>query len=125
MKNYLKTSKWLRWIVAGAFGVMLIFNIMVSLEFEKEKTLPSLTLTELGNKAYAQGENGSGGNCRLKPINVSCPGGGEGASQCAIEVVILGVSKNVEVTCVTEGGCYACCWNNFPGPDYGANCFKN
>ncbi|WP_209333005.1 hypothetical protein, partial [Lunatimonas salinarum] len=44
---------------AGAFGVMLVFNIMISLEFEKDKTLPSLTLIELGNKAYAQGEGGA------------------------------------------------------------------
>jgi len=58
MKNYLKTNKWLRWVAAGAFGVMLVFNIMVSLEFEKDKVLPSLTLTELGNRAYAQGESG-------------------------------------------------------------------
>lgn len=63
MKNYLITSKMLRWIVAGAFGVMLIFNIMVSLEFEKDKLLPSLTLIELGNRAYAQGEGGGGNNC--------------------------------------------------------------
>jgi hypothetical protein len=82
---------------------MLVFNIMISLEFEKDKTLPSLTLTELGNRAYAQGENGSGGNCMPKPINVSCTAGGPGASQCAIEVVILGQSKRLEVTCVTEG----------------------
>ncbi|WP_209332888.1 hypothetical protein [Lunatimonas salinarum] len=56
MKNYLKTSKWLRWIAAGVFGVMLVFNVMISLEFEKDKTLPSLTLIELGNRAMAQGE---------------------------------------------------------------------
>ncbi|MCH7400784.1 hypothetical protein ACFOUP_12460 [Belliella kenyensis] len=56
MKNYLKTSKWLRWTTASAFGVMLVLNIMVSLEFEKGKLLPSITLTELGNRAYAQEE---------------------------------------------------------------------
>ncbi|MBW3466957.1 hypothetical protein [Arthrospiribacter ruber] len=54
MKNYLKTSKWLRWVAAGAFGFMLVFNIMVSLEFDKDKILPSITLIELGNKAMAQ-----------------------------------------------------------------------
>jgi hypothetical protein len=60
MKNYLKTSKWLRCIAAGAFGVMLVFNVMISLEFEKDKALPSLTLVELGNRAYAQSESGGG-----------------------------------------------------------------
>ncbi|MBW3466954.1 hypothetical protein [Arthrospiribacter ruber] len=63
MKNYLKTSKWLRWVAAGVFGVMLVFNIMVSLEFEKDKILPSITLIELGNKAIAQGETVAK-NCR-------------------------------------------------------------
>ncbi|WP_209332672.1 hypothetical protein [Lunatimonas salinarum] len=125
MKNYLKASKWLRWVAAGAFGVMLVLNIMISLEFEKDKTLPSLTLIELGNRAYAQGENGSGGNCMPKPIDVSCTAGGPGASQCLLDVEVLGVSRKLQVTCVTEGGCYACCWNNFPGPNYGANCFKD
>jgi|GEM_PF-993930 len=122
MKNHLKTSKWLRWVVAGAFGVMLVFNIMISLEFEKDKTLPSFTLTELGNRAYAQGEGGNG-NCISKPINVNCVGGGPGASQCSIMVEILGVARELSVTCGT-GGCYACCWLNMPGPGGGANCFK-
>ncbi|MFD2035022.1 hypothetical protein ACFSKL_09480 [Belliella marina] len=60
MKNYLKTSKWLRWTTAGVFGVMLVLNIMVSIEFEKDKVLPSITLIELGNMAYASGEEGTG-----------------------------------------------------------------
>ena len=55
MKNYLKTSKWLRWMAAGAFGVMLVLNVMVSLDFEKDKALPSLTLAALGNIAYNGG----------------------------------------------------------------------
>lgn len=82
MKNYLKTSKWLRWVAAGAFGVMLVFNIMVSLEFEKDRVLPSLTLTELGNRAYAQSEGGNcpGGSCTYENVfgdkcSACCPVG--------------------------------------------------
>lgn len=76
---------------------------MISLEFEKDKTLPSLTLIELGNRAYAQGENGSGENCMPKPINVSCTAGGPGASQCLLDVKVLGVARKLQVTCVTGG----------------------
>ncbi|MCH7400779.1 hypothetical protein ACFOUP_12435 [Belliella kenyensis] len=65
MKNYVKTSKWLRWVATGAFCLMLVLNIMVSLEFEKGKLLPSITLTELGNSAMAQSENGGGGDACL------------------------------------------------------------
>ncbi|MCH7410242.1 hypothetical protein MM239_12615 [Belliella sp. DSM 111904] len=68
MKNYLKTSKWLRWVAAGAFSLMLVLNIMVSLEFEKGKLLPSITLTELGNNAMAQGETGSSGSPHCGPL---------------------------------------------------------
>jgi len=59
MKNVSKTSKWVRWIAAGAFGIMLVLNIMVSLDFKKDKVLPSLTMVELGNRAFAQGEGGT------------------------------------------------------------------
>jgi hypothetical protein len=61
MNTDIKTSKWLRWVAAGAFGVMLVFNVMISLKFEKDNVLPSLTLTELGNRAMAQSE---GGDCQ-------------------------------------------------------------
>ncbi|MBW3466960.1 hypothetical protein [Arthrospiribacter ruber] len=71
MKNYLKTSKWLRWVAAGAFGLMLVLNIMVSLEFDKDKVVPSITLIELGNKAMAQGE--SGGNCSFSAGGFNFP----------------------------------------------------
>ncbi len=54
MRNYLKTSKWLRWVAATTFGLMLVLNIMVSLEFEKGNILPSMTLVEMGSKAIAQ-----------------------------------------------------------------------
>ncbi|WP_114748542.1 hypothetical protein [Pleomorphovibrio marinus] len=65
MKNVLKTSKWLRWTAAGAFGLMLTLNVMVGLEFEKGNILPSLTLMELGNGAQANTEKGGtyGGLC--------------------------------------------------------------
>lgn len=56
MKDYIKTSKWLRWVAAGVFGLMLVLNIMVSLQFDKDKILPSITLIELGNMAMAQEE---------------------------------------------------------------------
>ncbi|MFC4871189.1 hypothetical protein [Negadavirga shengliensis] len=78
MKNYLKTSKWLRWMVAGVFGLMLMLNVMVSLEFEKDKVLPSLTLKELGNMAFAQsdeceyrllGQDSNGNYCCLSTCN--------------------------------------------------------
>ncbi|WP_209332883.1 hypothetical protein [Lunatimonas salinarum] len=73
MNTDIKTSKWLRWVAAGAFGVMLVFNIMISLEFEKDRVLPSLTLIELGNRAYAQGEGG-GGDCQPGGLaNQCCP----------------------------------------------------
>jgi hypothetical protein len=127
MKNHLKTSKWLRWVATGAFGVMLVFNIMISLEFEKDKVLPSLTLTELGNRAYAQGEGGNG-NCISKPTNVHCVTGGSASSQCSIMAEILGVARELSVTCPpNSNGCYACCWLSMPGmpgPAGGANCFK-
>lgn len=56
MKNVLKTSKCLRWTVAGAFGLMLTLNVMVGLEFEKGAMLPTLTLNELNSQSYAMGE---------------------------------------------------------------------
>ncbi|WP_137404281.1 hypothetical protein [Echinicola rosea] len=56
MKNNQKITKRLRWAVAGVFGLMLVLNVVVSLDFEEDELLPSLTLKELGNKAYAQGE---------------------------------------------------------------------
>ena len=62
MRNVLKTSKWLRWTAAGAFGLMLTLNVMVGLEFEKGDVLPSLTLAKLSNSAYAQSETGSNWN---------------------------------------------------------------
>jgi hypothetical protein len=83
MNNYLKTSKWLRWIAAGTFGVMLTLNIMISLEFEKDRVLPSLTLVELGNRAMAQSEDD--GHARIcdriwkvfiKPDGTHCETGG-------------------------------------------------
>ncbi|MBW3466962.1 hypothetical protein [Arthrospiribacter ruber] len=58
-----KTSKRLRWVAAGAFGLMLVFNIMVSLEFDKDKILPSISLIELGNRAMAQSESGGDNDC--------------------------------------------------------------
>lgn len=64
MKNYLKASKWLRWIAAGAFSLILILNIMVSLEFDMDNTIPSITLIDLGNKAMAQAS-----------VEPDCPGG--------------------------------------------------
>lgn len=60
MKNVLKTSKWLRWTAAGAFGLMLTLNVMVGLEFEKGAMLPTLTLNELNSQSYAWGESASG-----------------------------------------------------------------
>ncbi|WP_186756041.1 hypothetical protein [Echinicola salinicaeni] len=60
MKKSFKRSNWLKWTVAGVFGLMLAFNVMVSLDFDKDELLPSLTLVELGNQAYAQSEGGGG-----------------------------------------------------------------
>jgi len=77
MKNYPKKSNWLRLVVAGAFGVMLVFNIMISLEFEKDKALPFLTLTELGNRAYAQSEGGGGSSCFVRTKSACPTHGGE------------------------------------------------
>lgn len=65
MKNLVKTSKWLRWAAAGAFGLMMTLNVMVGLEFEKGKVLPSVTLIELGNEAQARMEKSYGGLCCL------------------------------------------------------------
>ena len=65
MKNYLKTYILLRWMVAGFFGLILTFNVMVSLDFDKNKLTPSLTLTELGNQAYAQSESPDGICCEV------------------------------------------------------------
>jgi len=62
MKNFVKTSKWLRWTAAGAFGLMLTLNVMVGLEFDKANVLPSFTLANLGNTAQAQSETGSNYN---------------------------------------------------------------
>jgi len=59
MKSVLKTSKWLRWTAAGAFGLMLTLNVMVGLEFDKGDVFPSLTLASLSNTAQAQSETGS------------------------------------------------------------------
>lgn len=56
MKNHLKTSKLLRWAATGALSLMLVMNVMVSLEFDEDKILPSVTFIELGNKAMAIGE---------------------------------------------------------------------
>lgn len=62
MKNVLKTSKWLRWTAAGAFGLMLTLNVMFGLEFEKGEILPSITLAKISNSAYAQSETGHNWN---------------------------------------------------------------
>lgn len=82
MKNLVKTSKWLRWTAAGAFGLMLTLNVMVGLEFEKGKMLPSLTLKELGNMAFAMGEQG----CITTPgSNVgACLRNTEGSFSCVV-----------------------------------------
>jgi hypothetical protein len=72
MKNLVKTSKWLRWTAAGAFGLMLTLNVMVGLEFEKGNVIPLLTLTKLGNSAYAQSETGHNWN---KDNTVDCCSG--------------------------------------------------
>jgi len=53
MKNLAKTSKWLRWTAAGAFGLMLMLNVMVGIAFEKNQMLPTLSLFELGSSANA------------------------------------------------------------------------
>jgi len=62
MKNFVKTSKWLRWTAAGAFGLMLTLNVMVGLEFDKGDVFPSLTLASLSNTAQAQSETGHNWN---------------------------------------------------------------
>ncbi|MFO7825346.1 MAG: hypothetical protein R6V72_15515 [Cyclobacterium sp.] len=62
MKNVVKTSKWLRWTAAGAFGLMLTLNVMVGLDFEKGNVLPSITLSSLSNTANAQSETGHNWN---------------------------------------------------------------
>lgn len=64
MKNNLKTSKWLRFVAAGAFSLMLVLNIMVSLDFNNDKIIPSITLVNLGNDAMAQAS-----------VAPDCPGG--------------------------------------------------
>jgi hypothetical protein len=74
-------------VAAGVFGVMLTLNIMISLEFEKDKTLPSLTLIELGNRAYAYGESGGpNSTCTVSPIPEENLGGCQvnpyGGSMC-------------------------------------------
>lgn len=58
MKANLKKSKCIRYVAAAIFGAMLILNIKVGLNFEDEKVIPNLTLKELGNQAFAQGEGG-------------------------------------------------------------------
>lgn len=73
MKNILKTSKWLRWTAAGGFGIMLVLNVMISLEFEKSNLIPSLTLVELGNLAFAQGEGGDDGGWLWEGALTSTP----------------------------------------------------
>lgn len=60
MKNVVKTSKWLRWTAAGAFGLMLTLNVMVGLDFEKGALLPTVTLSELNSQSIAWGESGGG-----------------------------------------------------------------
>jgi len=76
MKNVLKTSKWLRWTAAGAFGLMLTLNVMVGLEFKKGAMLPTLTLNELNSQSYAWGEAASGKTYH-EPTNLSyCCGTG-------------------------------------------------
>jgi len=62
MKNVVKTSKWLRWTAAGAFGLMLTLNVMVGLDFEKGNVFPSITLSNLSNTANAQSETGHNWN---------------------------------------------------------------
>jgi len=56
MKNVVKTSKWLRWTAAGAFGLMLTLNVMVGLDFEKGDVFPSVTLRSLSTEVFAGGE---------------------------------------------------------------------
>ncbi len=70
MKNVLKTSKWVRWTAAVAFGLMLMLNVMVGLEFKKGAMLPTLTLNELNSQSIAYGESASGKTV-YEPINWS------------------------------------------------------
>ncbi|GAB2625655.1 MULTISPECIES: hypothetical protein [Belliella] len=56
MKNQFKTSKVVRLVATGALSLMLVLNVMISLEFDKDNILPSIALIELGNKAMAIGE---------------------------------------------------------------------
>jgi hypothetical protein len=55
MKNARNKNRWARIFLSGAFGLMLVFNVMVSIEFKNDKLFPSLTFVELGNKVFAQG----------------------------------------------------------------------
>lgn len=66
MKNQLKTSKVLRWVATGALSLMLVLNVMVSLEFDKDKMLPSINFTELGNVAMAQATILPGEECQYR-----------------------------------------------------------
>jgi hypothetical protein len=103
MKNYLKTSKLLRWVAASAFGIMLVFNIMISLEFEKDKVLPSLTLIELGNRAYAQGEGGGGSSCFVRTKS-NCPTHGGQRVTCDLSGTSVPGSTCTPVHCYTGTG---------------------
>lgn len=94
MKNYFKTSKWLRFAVAGAFGLMLVLNIMVSLDFDKDKLLPSLTLVELGNKAFAEG--------------TECETGGLANKCCPYWNVTITYEWSGPVVSCTTGGEFKC-----------------
>lgn len=76
MKNVLKTSKWVRWTAAVAFGLMLMLNVMVGLEFKKGAMLPTLTLIELNNQSIAYGESASGKTSHEPTNFATCCGPG-------------------------------------------------
>jgi hypothetical protein len=78
MKNILKNRRWLRWTVAGSFGLMLTLNVMVGLEFGTGEMLPALTLNELNSQSFAWGESASGKRGGYEPTNLSlcCPAQG-------------------------------------------------
>lgn len=76
IENSQKNNKLLRWVAASALTVMLVLNIMVSLEFERDKILPSITLIELGNVAMAQDVVIIGGDNTGPADYVTCVNGG-------------------------------------------------
>lgn len=83
MEKYFKTSNAFRYVASLLFSLMLIFNVMFSIEFNDSKIFPSISLTKIGNEALAQASvepDCLGGSCSYTTFGLD----GKPSSKCDV-----------------------------------------